>query len=89
MKVDSVITLENNVNCLLLDKANYNNTNYFLALLLDENEEPTDVSFVLKEIVEGTDTYVEREGDTEVLTELVKLFTKSFNKSVAELPEIL
>lgn len=89
MKVDSVITLENNVNCLLLDKANYEGMNYYLAVVLDENEEPTEDNIVLKEIIEGNDIYVEREGDEQVLSELVKQFTKSFNKFVANMPEEL
>lgn len=89
MKVDSVITLDNGVNCLLIDKTNYNETNYFLAILLDENEEPTDISYVFKEIVEGEDTYVEREGNEEILAEVIKLFTKSFNKQVSELPDTI
>lgn len=89
MKVDSVITLENNVNCLLLDKANYEGVNYYLSVVLDENEEPTDDNIVLKEIIEDNEIYVEREGNEKVLGELVKQFTKSFNKFVASMPEEL
>lgn len=89
MKVDSVITLENDVNCLLLDKTNYNDSNYFLAILLDENEEPTDKSLVLKETIENNEIYVEEEVDQKVLEEVTKLFTKSFNKYVSELPDTM
>lgn len=85
MKVDSVITLENDVNCLLLDKAVYQGSNYFLAIILDEDEEPTDNSVVLKEIVEDGKFYIEREGNEEVLAELLKQFVKTFNTSVEEL----
>ena len=53
MKVDTVITLDNDVNCLLLEKANYNNDNYFLSVVLDDNEEPSDEYVVLKEIIEN------------------------------------
>lgn len=87
MKVDSVITLENDVNCLLLDKATYKGDNYFLAIILDEDEEPTEKSVVLKEIVENNEIYIERENDEKILAELLKEFVKSFNKSVAELPK--
>lgn len=85
MKVNSVITLETGVKCLLLDKANYENENYFLAILLDEKDEPTDVSCVLKEIIEDNETFIEREGDKDILTEVLKMFTKTFNKQVSEL----
>ena len=53
MKIDSVITLENDVNCLLLEKVNYNNDNYFLTVVLDDNEEqsarrPKSITLVVK-----------------------------------------
>ncbi|MEG1506805.1 MAG: hypothetical protein RR478_04855 [Bacilli bacterium] len=87
MKVDGVITLEGNINCLLLDKANYNNDNYFLAVVLDDEEEPTEDYVVLKEIIENEETYVLRETNEDVLAELLKLFTKTFNTMVEGLNE--
>lgn len=87
MKVDTVITLENDINCLLLEKANYENDNYFLSVVLDEYEEPSDEYVVLKEIVEDNQNYVMRVMDESVLAELLKLFTKSFGEKVANLPD--
>ena len=51
MKVDTVITLENNENCLLLEKAVYENNNYFLSVILNELEEPSEDYIILKEII--------------------------------------
>ena len=87
MKIDSVITLENDVNCLLLEKVNYNNDNYFLTVVLDDNEEPSDEYIVLKEIIEDGQNYVMRVTDENVLAELIKLFTKSFGEKVQNLPD--
>ena len=87
MKVDTVITLDNDVNCLLLEKANYNMDNYFLAVVLDESEEPSDEYCVLKEIIENNESYVMKVVDENVLAELVKLFTKSFGEKVSNLPD--
>lgn len=87
MKVDTVITLENDVNCLLLEKANYENDNYFLSVVLDEFEEPSDEYVVLKEVIENNTNYVVRIVDENILAELVKLFTKSFGEKVQNLPE--
>ena len=87
MKIDSVITLENDVNCLLLEKVNYNNDNYFLTVVLDDNEEPSDEYIVLKEIIEDGQNYVMRVTDEKVLAELIKLFTKSFGEKVPNLPD--
>lgn len=87
MNVDTVITLNNNINCLLLEKANYNDENYFLAVVLDDNEEPSDEYVVLKEIVEDEQNYVMRIVDESILAELIKLFTKSFGEKVQNLPD--
>ena len=87
MKIDSVITLENDVNCLLLEKVNYINDNYFLTVVLDDNEEPSDEYIVLKEIIEDGQNYVMRVTDEKVLAELIKLFTKSFGEKVQNLPD--
>ena len=87
MKVDTVITLDNDVNCLLLEKANYNNDNYFLSVVLDDNEEPSDEYIVLKEIIENNQDYVMRVVDETVLAELVKFFTNSFGEKVQNLPD--
>ena len=87
MKVDTVITLENDINCLLLEKANYENDNYFLSVVLDESEEPSDEYVVLREIKEDNDNYVMRVDDESTLAELVKLFTKSFGEKVQNLPD--
>lgn len=88
MKVDSVITLENDMNCLLLEKVNYENDNYFLSVVLDENEEPSDEYIVLKEIIENNENYVSKVTDEEVLSQLTKLFTKSFYDLVNDLPNM-
>ena len=87
MRVDTVITLDNDVNCLLLEKAIYNDENYFLSVILDESEEPSDEYIVLKEIVENNQYSVERIVDKDILTELIKLFKKSFSEKVDNLPE--
>ena len=65
----------------------YEDTSYFLGIVLDENEEPTEESAVLKEIIEEDGTYVEKCEDQTILTEVLKDFTKSLNKFVGTLPE--
>lgn len=87
MKVDTVITLENDVNCLLLEKANYENDNYFLSVVLDDLEEPSDEYVVLKEIIEDNQNYVMRVVDENVLAELIKMFTKTFGDTVQNLAD--
>ncbi len=86
MEVDTVITLDNDVNCLLLEKINYNNNNYFLANILNEEEEPSDESIIFKEIIENDENYVEKVEDEALAHDLLKLFAESIEKSVDELP---
>ena len=86
MIVDSVITLENDVNCLLLEKVTYNNDNYFLSVVLNEEEEPSDEYVIFKEINEDGQGFVE---NGELLAELIKEFTNSVAKLVQNLPEEL
>lgn len=87
MNIDSVITLENNVNCLLLEKVEYQNKNYFMSVLLNEEEEPSDEYVVFEEERENDDIFVVKIEDAELLTELLKLFTTKANNLVANLPE--
>ena len=86
MKVDSVITLDNDVNCLLLDKATLGENNYFIAVVLDEKDEPSEEYVVFKEVLEDNEKYVEKVEDETLLTELFKIFTESFKNLVYNLP---
>ena len=89
MIVDSVITLEDDVNCLLLEKVTYNNDNYFLSVVLNEEEEPSDEYVVFKEINEDGQSFVEKVENAALLAELINLFTNNVAKLVQELPEEL
>lgn len=89
MVVDSVITLENDVNCLLLEKVNHKGDNYFLSVVLDEEEEPSSEYVVFKEIMENGEGFVEKVEDANLLAELIKEFTSNVSKFVDNLPEEL
>lgn len=87
MTVDSVITLENDVNCLLLEKANYENNNYFLAVVLNQEEEPSEEYAILKEIIENGETFIEKVTDPNLVMSLLQLFTSDVKKFVDNLPD--
>lgn len=87
MTVDSVITLDNDVNCLLLEKVTHENENYFLSVVLNEDEEPSDEYVIFKEIIEDNENYVEAVADTNLQAELIKLFTNEVGKLVESLPD--
>ncbi len=87
MTVDSVITLENDVNCLLLEKANYENNNYFLTVVLNQEEEPSEEYAILKEIIEDGETFIEKVTDPNLVMSLLQLFTSDVKKFVDNLPD--
>ena len=84
MQVDSVITLEDGINCLLLEKTEYNNDSYFMAVVLTEQDEPTKDYMIFKEVDLNNEKYIEKVKDTNLLTELLKLFNDSFNKKYSD-----
>ena len=87
MTVDSVITLDNDVNCLLLEKVNFETANYLLSVGLNEDEEPSDEYVIVKEIIENNENYVEAVADPNLQARLVELFTKEVGKLVDSIPE--
>lgn len=74
MNVDEMITLVNNVSYGLLLKASLDEDNYFLAVQLDSNEEPTDKYEVLKEVNDQGEISVLIERDPLILNELLKQY---------------
>ena len=72
MEIDTVITLENNKNYLLLMEDSMQADNYFLAVLLDDNEEPTNVYTALKEIITPDGVYCEKVTDVLLLSQLLE-----------------
>ncbi len=89
MVADSVITLENDVNCLLLEKVTYNDNNYFMSVVLNEDEEPSDEYVVFKEIIEDGQSFVEKVEDGNLLAELAKVFSSKVSALVDSLPDEL
>ena len=85
MNVNSVITLDDEFKCLLLDKTNYDNDNYYIAVALDANNQPIEDYAVLKETIEGNDIFVEKIEDENILEKVLHTFTKNFNNLVDEL----
>ena len=74
MNVDEMITLANYVSYGLLLKASLDGDNYFLAVQLDSNEEPTDKYEVLKEVNDQGEISVLIERDPLILNELLKQY---------------
>ena len=90
MDIQSIITLEDDAAYELLDKTIYQNNTYFLAELVDENEEGMGQYKVFKQIKENDDFYVETEEQEETLFAILKNFNRQFTTELANLkPEDL
>lgn len=75
MSTNSVITLDNDKNYLLLEKVEFESRNFFMAVYLNEEEEPTDEYMIFEEILEDNEKYVEEVEDERILSNLLELFT--------------
>ncbi len=72
MKVDNVITLSNGKNYLLLLEDDFMEEDYFLSVLLDEKNEPTNEYAVFKEVKKNGETFVKKENNPTVLNPLLE-----------------
>lgn len=84
MKVDEIIDLENGTSYLLLLDSKINNNNYFLAVRLDENEEPTNDYIVLKEINENNETYTQKVTDPIILSKLIEEYSLDYEEDYVD-----
>ena len=81
MNVDDVIQLEDNNNYGLLLKADLDECNYFLAVKLNEKEEPTNEYKVLKEINDDAETYVQEINDPLILSQLLEEYSMQYDET--------
>lgn len=76
MNVNDIIVLENNKNYLLLLDTVIKADKYYLAVELDNNENPTNNYVVVKEEKEGNDIYMEITEDPYIYSELIKMHSE-------------
>lgn len=84
MKVDTVITLNDNKKYLLLLESELELEGYFLAVLLDEKDEPTNVYAVLKEVEKDGKTYVKKENDPIIENQLLEDYRNQYEDILEE-----
>lgn len=76
MNVNDIIVLENNKSYLLLLDTVIEANKYYLAVELDNNENPTNNYVVVKEEKEGNDIYMEITEDPYIYSELIKMHSE-------------
>ena len=87
MEKDTIITLEDNEKYVLLDKVELENANYFLALKLTEDEQPTKEYEIFEEEIEDGESYMITLEDGDFKQAILIDFTNNYMHMVGELVE--
>lgn len=80
MEKDTIITLEDNEKFVLLDKVELENANYFLALKLTADEEPTKEYEIFEEEIEDGESYMSIVEDKMLKDTLMVNFTLNYQE---------
>lgn len=87
MDKDTIITLEDNEKFVLLDKVELENANYFLALKLTDDEQPTKDYEIFEEEVEDGESYMTIVEDQTLKDALMVNFTLNYQEYVENYQE--
>ena len=74
IQINSIITLSNEEQYMVLNEANYENNRYFLVMGIDQNKEIISSKVaIFKEEIDQEDVYVSKVEDSRLIIELTKL----------------
>ena len=74
IQINSIITLSNEEQYMVLNEANYENNRYFLVMGIDQNKEIISSKVaIFKEEIDQEDVYVSKVEDSKLIIELTKL----------------
>ena len=83
MKVDTVITLKNGENYLLLLESEETEKDYFLAVLLDEKNEPTDKYEIFEQKIKDDKILTRKVKDPFLIQTLLEDFEEQNEEEAA------
>lgn len=78
MKVDTVVTLDDGKKYLLLLQDELMEDEYFLSVLLDEMNEPTNEYVILKQIVNEDGVYTQKIKNPIILSQLLEDYNAKY-----------
>ncbi len=74
IQINSIITLSNEEQYMVLNETNYENNRYFLVMGIDKNKEIISSKVaIFKEEIEQDEVYVSKVVDSKLIIELTKL----------------
>lgn len=75
LKLNHIITLENNENFIVLNETMYKDKKYFLTMKINEKREVIANSIaILEEYISGFETYVIKVEDQKLIVSLTEIF---------------
>ena len=75
MNIDDIITLEDNVEYMVLDIVEFNHERYLFCVEIDCEEMPKQEYKYLKEVIEDGTLYTEEVEDPNILETIISMFT--------------
>lgn len=84
MSEDKMIILADNTKYGILLESELTEKTYYLAVLLNEQEEPTQNFAVLEEIIKDGEEYVQKINDPLILNELLEDFNLQYEEEFGE-----
>ena len=73
MRTNTIITLENNEQYMVLNQTEYEGFSYYLVMGLDQNKEIIENNVaIFKEEIDNNDVYIEKVEDSKLIIELTK-----------------
>lgn len=83
LKVNTIITLENDEKYVVLNETMYGGIKYFLVMGIDDKKNiiPSNIA-ILEEIVEGNDVFVDRVTDPELIIILTRILKAQLDTEV-------
>ena len=74
LSINTIITLENGEKYVVLNETTYENDKYFMVMGIDDEKQiiPDKVE-ILKETIEGTDVYITKVTDSELMAKLTEM----------------
>lgn len=73
IRTNTIITLENNKQYMVLNQTEYEGFSYYLVMGLDQNKEIIENNVaIFKEEIDNNDVYIEKVEDSKLIIELTK-----------------
>ena len=73
IRTNTIITLENNEQYMVLNQTEYEGSSYYLVMGLDQNKEIIENNVaIFKEEIDNNDVYIEKVEDSKLIIELTK-----------------